>query len=464
MKVNKIIITVITIAVSISGCGLPTSKDQIDRAVTESIETEVPPLPLAWSEYSASGDIIAEWIASFADPNLNKLVVEAQQNNKNLQAAAANVERARAFASQAGAALLPDVDLAAGGSASGILDDSDENTSSMNLGLQVSWELDIWGRLRAGQRSAVASAEAMQADYIYAQHSLAAATAIAYFTAIEIQEQVEIVEETVSSLREISRIVDIQYENGMTTLQDVALARSDLATAREKLADIKGSKKDSVRALELLLGRYPQAELAVRETLPTLPPQPPAGLPSDLLERRPDIIAAERRVAAAFNRTAQAKAARLPVLGLTGSLGGVSNSLSSLLNPVNVTWQAGANLLAPVFDGGVRQAQVDIATAEQKQALASYGQTGLTAFSEVEQFLDQGDILLRRQSQLNEALHEARRAYDIAKLRYEEGEIPLLEVLSLQQRVNTSESNLTTVTRLLLEQRVSLHLALGGSW
>ena len=464
MKVYKIIVGIISIAVSLSGCGLHTSKDQIDHNVKKSIESEVPSLPLGWRDYSESGDIAGDWIASFADPTLENLVVEAQENNKNLQVAAANVERARALVSQAGAALQPNVDLIAGGGGSGILDNSKANTSAMNLGLQVSWELDIWGRLSAGQRSAVASAEAVQADYIYSQHSLAAATAIAYFIAIEIQKQTKIVGETVSSLLEISRIVDLQYENGMTTRQDVALARSDLASAKERLADIEGSKRNSTRALELLLGRYPQAELAVRETLPSLPPQPPAGLPSNLLERRPDIIAAERRVAAAFNKTAQAKAARLPSLGLTGSLGGVSNSLSTILNPANVTWQAGANLLAPVFDGGVRQAQVDIATAEQKQALASYGQAGLTAFFEVEQFLDQGDVLLRRQSQLTEALREARRAYNIAKIRYKEGETPLLDVLSLQQRVNTSESNLASVTRLLLEQRVNLYLALGGSW
>ncbi len=464
MKSINTIISVISLFFLLGGCGVHTSKEQIDQSVKDSTVNEISPPPDNWSEYSHSSKIEVAWISSFNDPTLNQLVGEAQENNKNLQAAAANVERARSYATQAGAALQPSVNLTAGGAASGTLQDSTANTGDMALGLQVSWEVDLWGRIGAGKRSAIASAEAVEADYRFSQHSLAANTATTYITVIETQIQTEIVRNTLKSLLEISRIVDLQYENGMTTSQDVALARADLATTRERLITIEGSKRDSVRALELLLGRYPAAELAVQDTLPALPPNPPAGLPSELLERRPDIVAAERRVAAAFNATAQAKAAQLPTLNLTGTFGGGSKALSNILEPSNILWQTGANLLAPIFDGGKREAQIDIVTAEQKQAIATYGQTALTAFSEVEQLLDQGKILAEREAELKHALKESRRAYDIAKLRYKEGEIPLLDLLSLQQRVNTSESNLSSVTRLLLEQRVSLHLALGGSW
>lgn len=464
MKPIKITLSVLVTVIFLSGCGLHTSKEEVDLAIDESIDAEVPTPPATWSKSSVQEEIARDWIASFNDSTLVALVQEAQDNNKNLRAAAANVDRARALADQAGAALQPNVDLTAGGSGSGLIDSSTANISKMSLGLQVSWELDIWGKIRAGQRSAIASAEAAEADYRFSQHSLAANTASAYFTAVETQIQTEIIRETLSSLTEISRIVDLQYENGMANSQDVALAKSDLATSRERLANIEGSKRSSIRALELLLGRYPSAELAVRDTLPTLPPPPPAGIPSDLLERRPDIIAAERRVAAAFNATAQAKAVRLPSLSLTGSLGGTSNSLSNILSPTNAAWQAGANLLAPIFDGGVRRTQVEIATAEQEQALASFGQAGLTAFSEVEQFLDQGSVLVQRETELEDALREAQKAYKIATLQYKEGEIRLLDVLSLQQRVNTAESNLSSVKRLLLEQRVNLYLALGGNW
>ena len=138
---------------------------------------------------------------------------------------------------------------------------------------------------------------------------------------------------TVAILEETQRIVGVKYENGDVSGQDVAIARSDLATAREQLTALEGSYRDAVRALEALLGRYPGAELEVRKTLPQAPPPPPAGLPSELLERRPDLVAADRRVAAAFNATNQAQAARLPTISLTGNAGGTSDSLVQLVGP-----------------------------------------------------------------------------------------------------------------------------------
>ncbi len=195
-----------------------------------------------------------------------------------------------------------------------------------------------------------------------------------------------------------------------------------------------------------------------------MPPPPPAGLPSDLLERRPDLVAAERRVAAAFNATNQARAARLPTLSLTGNIGGASSSLSDLLDPANVAWTAGANLLAPLYDGGRRRAAVEITTAEQEQALALYGQAAINAFSEVETNLDQGVVVQQRIVDLEEAAAEAENALRIARLRYEEGEEDLLSVLTIQQRDISAKSSLSSVNRLLLEQRVNLNRALGGSF
>ncbi len=293
---------------------------------------------------------------------------------------------------------------------------------------------------------------------------MAAAIAKAYFTAIEAKLQYDIAGETVGILQEMQRIVDVKFDNGMASAQDVSLTRSDLAAAREQLTTVGGSRRNALRALEVLLGRYPGAELDVRESLPNAPPPPPAGVPSELLERRPDIVAAERRVAAAFNTTAQAKAARLPSVGLTGQLGGASSSLSDLLDPTNVAWSLGANLLAPIFDGGRRRETVAIATAGQEQALAAYAQAALNAFGELETNLDQGVVVSQRAVDLQEAAREAKNAFRIASLRYEEGEEDLLSVLIIQQRVISATSALSSVERLLLEQRVNLNLALGGSW
>ena len=451
-------------AIVLAGCAAAPSQDEVERDVDQASDQQVPDVPQKWAMVADSGTVQTGWIESFDDAELTALVIEAQANNRDLAAAAANVDRAQALARQAGAALVPDVSLAASGARTGTTDSSGPTATNLSLGAQVSWEADVWGRVRSSQRGAVASAEAAEADLRAAQQSLAAATAKAYFSAIEANIQADIARQTVGILEENLRIVDVKFENGMASAQDVSLSRSDLASARERLTTVEGSYRDALRALEALLGRYPGAELEVRETLPTVPPPPPAGLPSELLERRPDLVAAERRVAAAFNATNQARAAQLPTISLTGDVGGASNSLSDLLDPGNVAWTAGANLLAPLFDGGVRREAVEIATADQRAALAAYGQAAITAFGELETNLDQGVVVEQRIVDLKEATAEAENAFRIARFRYEEGEEELLNVLTIQQRVIGAQSSLSTAQRLLLEQRVNLNLALGGSW
>ncbi|MCH9646592.1 MAG: efflux transporter outer membrane subunit [Deltaproteobacteria bacterium] len=439
------------------------SQNRPPEAADTAAQAQVPEIPDAWSAGTKGEAIEVGWLASFEDQTLRDLVSEAQVHNKSLQAAAANVDRARALARQAGSALKPQVGLSAGGSRSGVAGSSAQ-TDNLNLGLDISWELDVWGRLRAGRRGALASAESAEADFRFSQYSLAAGVARGYFLAIEAGQQEEVAQETVAALEETLRIVDLRYENGVVSAQDQALARADLATARDRLVTVEGSRRDALRSLEVLLGRYPAAELEVGKTLPLAPPHPPAGLPSEILERRPDLIAAERQVAAAFDAVDQARAARLPTLGLTGSLGGSSSDLSSLVDPANLAWRVGSSLLAPLFDGGRRRDQVTVATADQEQALAAYGQAALQAFGEVETSLDQGVILSRRREELTIAAKEAKEAHRIADLRYREGESDLLDVLGARQRVIAADSNLVSVERQLLDQRVNLHLALGGNW
>jgi outer membrane protein TolC len=169
-------------------------------------------------------------------------------------------------------------------------------------------------------------------------------------------------------------------------------------------------------------------------------------------------------VAAAFNRTDQTKAAALPKLSLTGSLGGASTGLSSILNSSNIIWQLAGNLLTPVFDAGVRKRDIEIATIEQEQALLNYGNTALEAFSDVEKSLDQGQVLEKRSKSLLEVKTEINKAYTIADLRYREGEVELIDVLNIQQRLTDADSKIIALKRAQLEQRINLYLALGGEW
>jgi NodT family efflux transporter outer membrane factor (OMF) lipoprotein len=328
----------------------------------------------------------------------------------------------------------------------------------------MDWELDVWGRIRAGQAAAKANAESMAADYRYSQYSLAAGVARAYLMAIEARLQIDLKRQARDALAETARIVDVQYENGMVSSLELTVSRSDLATSEAALVAAEGSHRNAVRALELLLGRYPSADLEVTKALPKPPPLPPSGVPSEILERRPDLVAAERRVAAAFNSLDEAKAATLPRISLTGSAGGSSNQLTTLMNPANLGWSLGANLLAPLFDGGARKAQVEAATAEQKQVLAQYGQTALQVFQEVETALDQNVVLRDQGVALTQAANEAHESLRVTRQRHEMGEIELLDVLNIQHRVFRADGDLLSNQRARLEQWVNLNLALGGSW
>ena len=454
-------ISAVALLIVLGGCASITSRDEASSAARSSL----PAAPSVWSAAQENvGDVEVGWVDRIGDDALSTLVREAQENNKDLQAAAANVDKSLALTRQAGAALKPNVALTAGASGSGIVDNPAPTSRASNVGVSLSWELDVWGRIRAGKEAASASAEAAAADYVYSQHSLAAAVARAYFLSIEAGRQAEVAQKSLDALKETNRIVGVQHDNGLATAQDVALSKSDLASTRSTLDAAKASQREALRALEVLLGRYPGADIEVRTSLPQTPALPPAGTPAGILERRPDLVAADRRVAAAFNSLDQAKAARLPAISLSSSVGGASNQLANAINPTNLAWTAAGNLLAPLFDGGLREAQVEEANAEQRQAIAAYGQAALEAFREVETSLDQNQVLKTRESSLKEAAEGANEALRIVQLRYNEGETDLLDVLTIQQRVFSADSSQVSIERERLEEWVTLNLALGGSW
>jgi NodT family efflux transporter outer membrane factor (OMF) lipoprotein len=358
--------------------------------------------------------------------------------------------------------LSPQLNASLGNTSGGSVEGSGDN--SFNSGLQASWEVDLWGRIRSGNLAAQESLAAAEAEYRFAQYSLAANVAKAYFIAIEASEQLEIVRKNKGIVEKTNKIVQAQYDNGLADRQNIALAKADLASVQDSLVSSEAGLRDAARSLEILLGRYPSAELNVDNKLPVIPKALPAGTPSQLLERRPDLIAAERKVAAAFNNVDVAKAAKLPSLSLSSNIGGTSTALSDVLNPTNLAWQAIGSLAAPLYTGGRLDAQVDAATAEQQAAVAGYAQAALNAFGDVERALDQGTVLKKRIDALTTVLNESEDALKVANLQFDEGEISLLDVLTIQQRVFSARSNLLSVKRASLAQFVDLNLALGGSW
>lgn len=439
-------------------CTSANTSDQASGSIAE-MRSEVPG---DWFSQFDTRNVEIGWLEKFGDPILLDLVREAQAKNPNLQAASASITRAWALARQAGAATTPSINLSSGAQESGLIEgNASVNT---NISLQANWELDLWGRIDSGRQAAIASAEAVEADFKYSQHSLAAAVARSYLISIESLLQENIARETLDSLNETLRIATLQFENGLTDAQTVEFTKIDVATAEDRLIAAQASRRDATRSLELLLGRYPAAELEVRDTLPAFPGIPPAGLPAELLERRPDLVAAERRIAASIEGLNQARAARLPQISLTGSLGSSTNDLSSILSSANSTWSLATNLLVPLIDGGVRSAQVDIAGAEQQQAINAYIDAALSAFADVETALDLGQVLMTRQTILNGAQESAEEAHRLAQLSFNAGESDIVNVLTIQARLLATQSNLLSIERQQLDQYILLNLALGGDW
>src|SRR4051812_16564112 len=281
----------------------------------------------------AAGAVANGWLASFNDPQLDALVREAVQYNGDLRVAAARVEQAAGYVKLAGATLYPQVSLLArgGGALSG------DSSGLEGAGIFANWELDVWGRVRAGRASAQTQYDSTALDNEYARQSLAALVAKSWFLAVEARLQKEIAEDMAASA---SRQLDFAQDRlrvGSGDRNDVTLARDTYSTYRDSARSLDFSYRQALRALEALAGRYPAAALEVPVRLAAVPGPLPAGVPSELLERRPDVVAAERRVAAAFYRVQESKAARLPRISLTAAATSLSSELFVLQdrnNPV----------------------------------------------------------------------------------------------------------------------------------
>jgi NodT family efflux transporter outer membrane factor (OMF) lipoprotein len=417
-------------------------------------------VPGAWTEAAAAGTAPTGWLAAFNDPQLDALVREALVYNPDLQVAASRVEQATSYVKAAGATLYPQVNVLArgGGALSG------DGSGLEGVGLFVNWEIDLWGRVRSGRAAASKQYESTALDAEYARQSLAALVAKSWFLATEARLQKAIAEDMAAAAGRQLGFAQDRLRVGSGDQNDVTLARASFATYRDSARNLEYSYRQALRALETLAGRYPAAALAVPPELAALPGPIPAGMPSELLERRPDVVAAERRVAAAFYRVEEAKAARLPRISLTGAGTSISSELFVLQNRDNPVWSLGASLAAPLFLGGQLQAQVEIRTAEQKQAIAEYGRVGSRAFGEVESALSASVALEEREAILREAVEDNARALEFANQRYRVGAGDLRAVQQQALALSASRTALLRVQTDRLLQRVNLHLALGGSF
>jgi len=413
----------------------------------------------------AAGTVQDNWLATFGDSTLDSLVREALTANPDLRVAGARMRQAGEYLVQARAALYPWVGIGGTGGVKESGGGGDPSSALQGIVAAASWELDLWGRVRYQRNAAAEDNVSAQADYEFARQSIAAAVAKSWFTAIQLTQQAKLAGEMADSSQLLAKLAGDRERVGAGTDVDSAIARANMHNLEDARAQSEFGRDQALRALELLLGRYPAAEIATSPDFVAMPPAPPVGVPLAMLERRPDVIAAERRVAAAFNRVGEAKAAMLPKLTLNLNFGYFDSDILELKDGFeNPSGGAGARLLAPVYQGGAMRANVRIRNLQQQEALAAYAGTALRALNDVENAIAAGRSLDSRVHNLTEAYNEQQRAFELTEtsLRVGRSDRRALE----QQRLSAANAHIALlgVRAEQLAQRVNLHLALGGSF
>ncbi len=400
----------------------------------------------------------ADWIVSLGDDALPALVAEALANNPDLLAAAANYDAARASARAAGAARLPALD-------GGLIAQGLEGSSQLyNLGLDASWTADVWGRLSDQARAGALNAEAAQADLHGARLAIAGATARSWFALTEARLQTDLARRDTETRARQLDIVDRRFARGVARSSDVRTARSALASAEAALASRIAAERATARALETLLGRYPAAETQSAETLPALSALPAPGDPAPLLARRPDIVAAERSLAAAGFSAEAARKALYPSLSFQGSVGNVATDISDLFSTASLAESLTASITGPIFRGGALRAERDRTEALARIQAAQYVNTVLSAFEEAENAIYADQRLAERVGALEEARAEAEAALGLVERQYAQGVATIFELIDAQSRLIVAEGQLISARRDRLDNRVALHLSIAGDF
>ena len=428
---------------------------------------------------------LASWWRQFGDAQLDSLVARAIALNLDVQSAAARIREARARETLAGARGLPTLDAQASATRQRISENAiptppgagppgsggafglpGSEFSTFRLGLDASWEIDLFGGTRRGIEAAGARTGAALWTRSDLQATAAAEVANAYFSLRTLQERIANAETDLARQQREEQLRRARFKGGLTSGIEVEQQRFDTSTAAAELPTLRAQAEVQIHAIGLLTGTTPEAliaELSPAKAIPA-PPAIPAGLPSDLLRRRPDIRAAERDVAAATADIGVATADLYPKISLTAAPALVSTALASLLDWGSRSYSLGASLLWPLFDGGKARANIAVANARQEQALIAYRKTVLTALKDVEDALSRTQADRNRLTDLARAHDAAKRAETLSQTRFRGGLVTYSEVLANQGKRLSVEKQMIETRGALARDSVALFKALGGGW
>jgi NodT family efflux transporter outer membrane factor (OMF) lipoprotein len=412
------------------------------------------------------------WWEIFQDPQLNTLEQQVTVSNQNIKAAQAQYTQARALVRYNRAEYYPTV--VAGASATRGQTSSNRaplnafnnglTTADFQLPVEMSYEVDAWGRIRKNVESFRAQAQASAADLATVNLSVHAQLALFYFQARSLDAQEQLLNSTVQYYEQALQLNMSRFQGGVGSEVEVEQARTQLETTRAQAIDVGVARAQFEHAVAVLMGKPPASFTLPALPLQTPPPPIPAGVPSQLLERRPDIASAERQMAAANAQIGVAKAAYYPLLNLTAAGGVESGAITTLLQGPAGFWSVGASALQTVFDGGRRHAASDQAVAFYDQTVASYRETVLTSFQQVEDNLAALSILEKEARTQNEAVLAAQKSLDLSIQRYKGGVTSYLEVTVAQSAALSNEATAVNILGRRMVAAVQLVQALGGGW
>lgn len=403
------------------------------------------------------------WWQEFGSGELDALMAIARENNRNLAAALQRIAQARAQLKAAGAALYPSLDLGGSTGRSGQWDQP--STESFRGSLQAGYEVDLWGANAAGVSGAEADLLARQYDFVALDLVLQGDVTAAYLQILAFDSRLAVARRNLEAARDILGLVQLQYDAGAVSGLDLAQQRQQVASIEAQIPVLEGNRRLTENALALLLGLTPDQLPPIRGAFDALQqPQVAPGLPAALLARRPDVLAAEAALVSANADIGQARAAFYPSLSLTADGGLASAALSAFLRPDSLLYSLAASLTAPLFDGGQREANLELTEARKAELVESYRQAALTAYREVEDALIGQQTAALQMEALRRSATEAQRAYDLAALQYREGAIDLLSLLDAQRRLLDAQDSLVQARLSGLTSTVDLAKALGGGW
>jgi NodT family efflux transporter outer membrane factor (OMF) lipoprotein len=439
------------VVLSLAGC-----------ATTSPVPAPQVQAPKAWNEPAQGGSVTAHWWKAFGSEELQGLVAQALAGSPDLAIAGERVRQAEAQVRIAGASLFPALDA----SLDSRLGTTDGQTSrSSSAGLSASYEVDLWGGNAAARRGAEAALRASGFDREAARLTLLAGVATAYFEVLSLRGRLEVGRENLSIAERVLNLVSARARSGAVSPLDVARQEAAVLSQRAALLPLEQQERQTLAALAILLGRVPEGfELQARSLSPLAVPTIGAGLPAELLVRRPDLAAAEAQLASANANLSAARAALLPSIQLTGSAGVASGALLAVSGGPTAALSLAASVLAPIFDGGQRRGQVELAQSRERELVETYRKSILAAFADVETALAAAGRLAQREALQEQVQQRSREALRLAEVRYREGADDLLSVLDAQRTLFDAQDQLAQTRLARLEAAVSLYKALGGGW